>query len=95
MADKTTGRERSHALEVHQPWLWVAVILSAFIFILLTWNVVNNGPLLRWDQPFANSLHQYALNSSRLEHSLMVISFYLGRELVAILTTITVIYFWR
>lgn len=88
-------KEHSRTIEQVKPWLWVALLLSAIVFIVLTWNVIANGPLLRWDQPLAESLHQYALNSSELEHSLMVFSFYLGRELVAVITAVAVIVFWR
>ena len=89
----------SHAISAADPgrylWLWVAIVMSGLIFAILAYNVVTNGPLLRWDQPLADSLHHYALNVAPLEKDLMVFSFYLGREVVALITVIAIIVFWR
>ena len=63
-------------------------IAGGLIFAVLAYNVRTYGPLLAWDLPIIQALHQRAVHGSPLILTLMKICGALGRETAAIITVL-------
>jgi undecaprenyl-diphosphatase len=75
-------------------------LFGALIFAVLAYNVATNGPLLAWDVPIDQALHQRVVQASPLVLDLIKIAGALGRETAVILTVILALYWlvrrhWR
>lgn len=75
-------------------------IIGSLIFVILAYNVVNQGPLLKWDLPIAESFHNFALQSSSFVTNIMISGYYIGNWGVVIVGLLLSLYFlhkrfWR
>ena len=75
-------------------------IFGSLIFIILAYNLVNQGSLIQWDLPLAKYFHALALKSSPLVINVMIAGYYIGSGLIwtgAILLSLYFLYkkFWR
>ena len=90
-----------NAAGLHSPGLlakWPIIGLILFIFGSLLFgalivNLFLNGPLLAWDKTIANTLPAIGLKSPPIIKDLMIAGFYLGKEVVAILSLLLGLYF--
>ena len=76
------------------------VVLGSLMFGALAFNLQNQGPLLQWDVPIANSLHAVALRSPKSVKDLMIAGFYVGKQLISVIGIILGLYYlykryWR
>jgi undecaprenyl-diphosphatase len=77
---------------------WPMVGISLFIFGslmfgALTYNLFAQGPLLAWDKAIANTLPAMGLNSPPWIKTIMIAGFYLGKQVVTVLTVLFSIFF--
>lgn len=68
-------------------------ILGSLLFGALTINLFANGPLLAWDKTIANTLPAIGLKSPPIVKDIMLAGFYLGKQVVAILSLLLGLYF--
>lgn len=78
----------------------IMFVVGILIFVLLAYNFVNQGPLIKYDIAIAESFHSLALRSSPLTINLMVAGYHMGIEGIAIFSVILGLYFlykkfWR
>ena len=71
----------------------ILFIIGILIFIVLAFNLVMNGPLLKWDLPIAEYFHTIALNSSSLMINFMLAGYYIGLQGVVAIGIILGLYF--
>jgi undecaprenyl-diphosphatase len=77
-------------------WPIIGLIMFVFgslMFGGLTYNLLAQGPLLEWDRALANTLPAIGLQSSAFVQTIMVAGFYIGKEVVAVLTILLGLYF--
>ena len=92
---------RSPGLLGRKPIIGIAMfVFGSLIFLILAYNLVNNGPLVQWDLPLAEWFHAFALQSSPLLTSIMIAGYYVGNwgvVAVGILLSLYFLYkrFWR
>jgi membrane-associated phospholipid phosphatase len=83
------------------PLIGLFMVLSgSLVFGALAFSLQNRGPLLKWDVPFANSMHVLALHSPAYVKDLMIAGFYIGKQVVTAIAMILIGYFlykqfWR
>jgi len=53
-------------------------VIGSLIFIILAYNLVYSGPLIKWDLPIAKSLHALALKSPAFVTDIMIAGYYIG-----------------
>jgi undecaprenyl-diphosphatase len=70
-------------------------LVGSIVFGILAYNIVTNGPLLRWDLPWAKSLHTYGLHSPEWVQALMIAGYYVGDQLIVAIGILLAIYFLR
>lgn len=70
-------------------------LLGGLVFAVLAYNIVHDGPLLRWDVPWARSLHTYGLHSPEWVQALMIAGYYIGDQVIAVIGVLFAIYFLR
>ncbi|MBS3172322.1 phosphatase PAP2 family protein [Candidatus Woesearchaeota archaeon] len=68
-------------------------IFGSLVFAIIAYNVVNQGPLIKYDLPIAESLHTLALKSSPLVIDIMLAGYPIGLYGVAIIAIILGLYF--
>lgn len=87
---------RSPGLLGEKPLIGVMLfIFGSLIFAILAYNVVNNGPLLQWDVPLAESFHALALSSPAFVTCLMIVGYYIGKQGIAVIAIILALYFFH
>ena len=77
-------------------WPIIGLIMFVFgslMFGGLTYNLLAQGPLLELDRALANTLPAIGLQSSAFVQTIMVAGFYIGKEVVAVLTILLGLYF--
>lgn len=75
-------------------------VIGSLIFIALAFNLVNNGPLIKWDLSMAEGFHALALKSPVYVINIMIAGYYIGTfaiVAVGVLLSLYFIYkrFWR
>jgi membrane-associated phospholipid phosphatase len=84
----------SPRLFAKHPWVGVAMFFfGSVVFGVLAYNLVNNGPLLRWDLPLARSLHTASLHSPEWVKALMIAGYYVGDQAIIVIGVVLAIYF--
>src|ERR1700730_9162702 len=88
---------RPEGLLARYPAVGLALfVLGGLLFSLLAVNVRTNGPLLAWDMPIIQALHQHAIHDSRLGFDAMRFAGTLGRETAAVITVLLLLYWlWK
>jgi membrane-associated phospholipid phosphatase len=75
-------------------------LIGSMIFIILAYNLVEQGPLLRWDLPLAESFHALALKSPAYVTDIMIAGFYIAWQGLYVVGAVVGLYFlykrfWR
>jgi len=75
-------------------------LVGGFIFGALAHNVWTRGPLLQWDMPLSAEFHNEAVKEPPRIIELLIFGFFVGKELVQVITIILALYFlhkrfWR
>jgi membrane-associated phospholipid phosphatase len=75
-------------------------IIGSLIFIIIAYNLINQGPLIQWDLPLAQWFYALGLNSSPLMINIMVAGYYIGLQGVVVIAVLLALYFlykrfWR
>lgn len=75
-------------------------LIGSLMFGALAYNVWTKGPLLQWDVPVTTELHNEAVKEPPRIIELLVFGFFVGKELVQVITVILALYFlhkrfWR
>jgi undecaprenyl-diphosphatase len=97
----TSGESRPPGLLGKKPVIGLIMfIFGLLIFIILAYNLVNQGPLLKWDVPLAEYFHNLALRSSPFVIGIMVVGYYTGLQGMIIFGILLGLYFifkklWR
>ncbi len=78
----------------------VMILVGSLAFGALAYNVQTQGPLLQWDVPLSKELHSEAVNAPPRIIELLIFGFFVGKELVQVITIIMALYFlhkrfWR
>ncbi len=73
---------------------YTLALIGLIVFGLLAFNVIDHGPLLRWDVPIDQSLHQMALHDSWLVVHIMIGASFMGREMIVMAGVLMAAYFW-
>jgi undecaprenyl-diphosphatase len=68
-------------------------VIGSFIFIILAYNLVHHGPLMKWDLPLAQSFHVLALNSPQFVTNIMITGFYIGKWGIVVVAVLLALYF--
>lgn len=85
---------RSSGLLAKRPIIGVIMfIFGSLVFGALTYNLFAQGPLLIWDRELANTLPAIGLKSPLIVMYIMDAGFYLGKEVVLVLSLLHVLYF--
>ncbi len=85
---------RSPGLLVRWPLIGVSLfIFGTLLFGGLAYNLVNQGPLIAWDQWLANVLPAVALKSPVIVKDLMFAGFYIGKEVIIVVGVLLGMYF--
>jgi undecaprenyl-diphosphatase len=71
----------------------IMFILGIIIFIILAYNLVNQGPLIKWDISIAEYFHSIALNTSPFVIDIMIAGYYIGLQGMIIFGVILGLYF--
>lgn len=102
MEDKGIFRNlQSPGLLGRKPIIGVMMfIIGSLIFAILAYNAMNQGPLLQWDLPVAESFHALALSSPQFVTDIMIASYYFGTVGVTVIAVLLSLYFlykrfWR
>lgn len=69
-------------------------LLGGILFGALAYGVQTSPALLEWDKATAGALHSIALNLPSFLIEYLVFGFFVGREMIVILATILVLYFF-
>ena len=77
--------------------MWPVIGLIMFIFggLMfggLTYNLLNQGPLLEWDKVIANTLPAIALKSPAFVQGIMNAGYYIGDQVIAVLSILLGLY---
>jgi membrane-associated phospholipid phosphatase len=75
-------------------------LIGSLMFGALAYNVWTKGPLLQWDVPVTTELHNEAVKEPPRIIELLIFGFFVGKELVQVITVILALYFlhkrfWR
>ena len=62
------------------------------MFGALTYNLFAQGPLLAWDKALANTLPAIGVKSPAVRQILMVVGFYMGKEVIMVLDILLALY---
>jgi undecaprenyl-diphosphatase len=78
----------------------VMVLVGGLLFGAFAYNVWTKGPLLQWDVPLSKELHNEAVKEPPRIIELLIFGFFVGKELVQVITIILALYFlhkrfWR
>lgn len=78
----------------------VMFLVGSLAFGALAYNVQTHGPLLKWDVPLTKELHAEAVQEPARIIELLIFGFFVGKELVQVITIILALYFlhkrfWR
>jgi membrane-associated phospholipid phosphatase len=78
----------------------VMVLVGGLLFGAFAYNVWTKGPLLQWDAPLSTELHNEAVQEPPRIIELLTFGFFVGKELVQLITIILGLYFlhkrfWR
>lgn len=77
-----------------QPWFgFIAFMLGAIGFSMLTFQVTLHGPLTRWDQPLAETIHNWAVHQNIVVVLLMRFFSFFGRDGLTLITAL-LLFFW-
>jgi undecaprenyl-diphosphatase len=96
-----SGESRPRGLLGKKPIIGIIMfIFGILIFIILAYNLVNQGPLLKWDVPLAEYFHNLALKTSPLVIDIMIAGYYIGLHGMIIFGILLSLYFifkklWR
>src|SRR6266511_1679665 len=71
----------------------VMILVGSLAFGALAYNVQTQGPLLQWDVPLSKELHSEAVNAPPRIIELLIFGFFVGKELVQVITIILALYF--
>lgn len=83
------SRADEPGLFARQPVLGLGLAAAGgLVFAILAYNVVTHGPLLAWDMPIDQALHQRAVQLSPFLFTLVKIAGALGRETAIIVTAL-------
>ena len=69
------------------------ILIGSLVFGALAYNVETKGPLLQWDTPLNREFHNEAVNTPPRILELLIFGFFVGKELVQVLTIILGLYF--
>jgi membrane-associated phospholipid phosphatase len=72
---------------------FILFVVGSLIFIILAYNLINQGPLMQWDLPLAKSFHALALNSSPLVINIMIAGYYIGKWGIVLIAILLGLYF--
>ena len=100
MAKAWTGTNRNSP-DLRTPgWLahWpivgmIMILVGSLVFGAMAYNVETKGPLLQWDAPLTNQFHNEAIHTPPRILELLIFGFFVGKELVQVLTIILGLYF--
>ncbi|HEX9386740.1 MAG TPA: phosphatase PAP2 family protein [Anaerolineales bacterium] len=78
----------------------VMFLVGSLMFGAFAYNVWTKGPLLQWDVPLSAELHNEAIQEPPRIIELLTFGFFVGKELVQVITVILGLYFlhkrfWR
>ena len=78
----------------------VMFLVGGLMFGALAYNVWTRGPLLQWDMPLSAEFHNEAVKEPPRIIELLTFGFFVGKELVQVITIILALYFlhkrfWR
>jgi membrane-associated phospholipid phosphatase len=71
----------------------IMFVFGLLMFGGLTYNLQNHGPLLEWDRVIANTLPSIALKGPPFLQTLMDAGYYLGDQVIAVLSILIGIFF--
>ncbi len=92
---------RSCGLFGKKPIIGILMFLvGILVFIVIAYNFVNQGPLIKLDLPLAEFFHALALKSSPLVINIMIAGYYIGLQGIAVVGVLLAFYFlykkfWR
>jgi undecaprenyl-diphosphatase len=69
-------------------------IIGSLVFIILAYNLVNQGPLMGWDLPIAEWFHTLALKSPAWIIDIMIASYYFGTWGIVVIAFLLALYFF-
>jgi undecaprenyl-diphosphatase len=98
---RTSGSLLSPGWLARWPVIGVVMFLAgSVVFGALAYNVQTHGPLLKWDVPLTQELHAEAVQEPARVIELLIFGFFVGKELVQVITVILALYFlhkrfWR
>ena len=101
LVTKTSDDLRVPGLLAKWPIIGVVMVLvGSLIFGTLAYNVWTQGPLLQWDAPLSQELHNEAVQEPQRIIELLIFGFFVGKELVQVIAIILALYFlhkrfWR
>jgi membrane-associated phospholipid phosphatase len=72
---------------------WIMLIFGSLLFGGLAIDLVNKGPLLQWDKLIANTLPAIALKGPAFTRGLMDAGYYIGDQVIMVLSLLIGIYF--
>ena len=91
---KVSGDSHRTGLLGRKPVIgFIMFILGVLIFILLAYNLVHNGPLIKWDISTAEYFHSIALNTSPWIIDIMIAGYYIGLQGMIIFGVLLGLYF--
>jgi len=70
----------------------IMFIFGGLMFGGLTYNLLNQGPLLEWDKVIANTLPAIALKSPAFVQGIMNAGYYIGDQVIAVLSILLGLY---
>jgi undecaprenyl-diphosphatase len=92
--DKISNGSNSPGLLGKKPAIgWIMFILGIIVFIILVYNLVNQGPLIKWDISVAEYFHSIALNTSPWIIDIMIVGYYIGLQGMIIFGVLLGLYF--
>lgn len=68
-------------------------LIGSLLFGAFAYNVWTKGPLLQWDVPLTTQLHNEAIKEPPRIIELLIFGFFVGKELVEVMTIILGLYF--
>jgi len=87
---------RSPGIFARYPLIGLAMfVLGGSVFGILAYNLVSNGPLLKWDVPLAKHLHATAVQGPSWVRYLMIGGYFVGDQVITLIGIILAIYFFR
>lgn len=79
----------------NHPWAaFVIILLSAFVFAALGYNVLVHGPLADLDQSLYETLISQAKAAPPRVNEIMIFGFFIGKQLPMVVITILCVYFF-